>query len=163
MLRYLYNSNPPPEGIYEGMRALTVQSYTEANAKNGVQHEGSTIINGVLGGASNDTIFITGNLPVSLKARLISYTGDGVKAEIYSNPIYSGGISAPYQNASNINPVVGQSTILVGATITDDGLLAFAPAYHIGNTSRQGQGATATFVGNEKILAPCPCLDVLPI
>ena len=141
-----------PVGSFEGFRALTTQSYVEANSKIGVQHEGSTRLIGVEGGASNDTIFLTGDKTVALKGRIVGYTGDGVTAEIFTGATYTGGVSAPYQNASDINPVVGLSQIIVGATITDDGTLAFAPDHLIGNTSQQGKGTTGAVVGREKLL-----------
>lgn len=144
----------PPDGIYEGGRAITVQSYVEANSKLGVQHEGSTLLTGVAGGALNDTIFLTGSLPVSLKGRIISYTGDGVSAYIYEAPTYTGGTEAPYQNASAINPAIGESKIIVDATVSDEGVLAFAPIYFIGNQSQQGQGTTANGVTSERLLKP---------
>lgn len=147
-------TNLIPSGVYTGTRAMTVQSYVEANIKNGVQFEGSTLISALDNGESNDTIFLTGNKPVVLKARNISYTGDGVVASIYQSPTYTLGTSAPYQNPNTINPVTGLSSILVGATITDDGELIFAPIYHVGNTSRQGRGATDVAVGGERILKP---------
>ena len=154
MLTYLYDANPPPDGIYEGMRAITTQNYTEANEKNGVQHEGSTLILGVGAGASNDTIFLTGPSPVSLKARVIGYTGTGVSGSIYESPLYTGGSLAQYQNASAINPVVGLSQIIVGATITSDGDLVFAPTYSLGNQSRQGKGVASSITGDEHLLKP---------
>lgn len=142
-----------PDGLYSGLRAMTVQDYTEANVKNGVQHEGSTLL--TLGaGAVSDTIFLTGTLPVSLKGRTISYTGDGVAGEIYEAPTYTGGVDTEYQNANAINPVVGLSKILVGATVTVDGDLIFAPSYSIGNQSNQGKGATSSTLGSERVLKP---------
>jgi len=139
-------------GLVLGTRAITVQSYTEANSKNGVEHEGSTILTAVGGGASNDTIFKTGALPVALKGRVIGYTGDGVTAEIFEAPTFTGGSSVPYQNASAINPVTGLSQIIVGATVTVDGTLVFAPDHLIGNQSIQGQGTSGAVIGREKLL-----------
>lgn len=142
-----------PEGIAEGARALTVQSYTEANSKNGVQHEGSTLF--TLGGSlSNDTFFVTGSLPVILKGRVVGFTGDGVTTEIFTGATYTGGTPTVYQNASDINPVAGLSQIIVGATAADVGVLAFAPNHLIGNTSNQGQGTASTVVGRESVLKP---------
>jgi hypothetical protein len=141
-----------PTGLFVGLRAMTTQTYTEANSKSGVQHEGSTLLLAVASGASNDTIFLTGSLPVSLKGRVIGFTGTGVKAEIYELPTYTGGASVPYQNASAINPVVGLSQIIVGATVTVDGNLVFAPDYLIGNTSNQGKGTSGAIIGREKLL-----------
>ena len=89
---------------------------------------------------------------MSLKGRIISYTGKGVVAYIYESPTYSGGVGAPYQNASSINPKPGQSQIIVGSTVTDDGSLSFAPVYFIGNQSNQGQGTTADSVTGERLL-----------
>ena len=43
--------NSPPDGLYSGTRAMTIQSYVEANSKLGVQHEGSTLLQGVAANA----------------------------------------------------------------------------------------------------------------
>ncbi len=143
-----------PEGAFAGTRALTVQSYSEANAKNGTQHEGSTLLVDFAAGATNDTIFLTGPLPVSLKARIINFDGAGVKGEVFTGPTYTGGTPAEYQNASDINPVAGLSQIIVGATVTDDGDLVFAPSYSFGNSSNQGKGGIGAALGSEKLLKP---------
>lgn len=143
-----------PSGVFAGLRAVTVQSYTEANAKIGVEHEGSTLLTGVTGLAENDTIFLTGSLSVALKQRTISYSGTGVTASIYEAPAYTGGTPAVYQNASNINPVTGLSQIIVGATVTDDGTLAFAPNHLLGSASQQGKGDVFAIPGSEKLLKP---------
>ena len=148
-----YSTNTP-SGVYEGVRAITTQSYTEANSKIGAQHEGSTLLTGVTALSNNDTIFLTGSLPVALKGRVISYTGRGVSAFIYESPEYTGGTPTEYQNASAINPVTGLSKIIVGATVTVDGVLRFAPEHLIGNRSNQGKGGTGSVVGREKILKP---------
>lgn len=145
---------PSPLGLYQGMRFMSVQTSVESNSKLGMEHEGSTLLNDVVGGGVNDTIFLTGSLPVALKGRIISYTGDGVKAEIYEAPTYTGGVVTDYQNASAINPVPGLSSIIVGAVVSAIGDLVFAPDYLIGNTSNQGKGATGAVVGREKLLKP---------
>jgi len=141
-----------PRGVFSGTRALTTQSYTEANSKLGIEHEGSTLLEGVGGGAVNNTFFVTGDLPVALKGRVIGYTGTGVKAEIFTGAAYNDGVSVPYQNASDINPVTGLTQIIVGANLVTEGTLAFAPDYLIGNTSNQGKGTPGTIVGREKLL-----------
>jgi hypothetical protein len=145
-------SNILPDGVLTGERALTTQSYTEANSKLGVQHESSTLLRAVEGGASNDTIFLTGALPVIIKGRVIGYTGDGVTAEIFEAPTYARGTSVAYQNASAINPVPGLSKIIVGAKVSDDGVLKFAPDHLIGNTSNQGKGTHSSIDRRESLL-----------
>ena len=137
---------------FNGLAGIVSQSYTEANSKLGTQQEGSTLITGLAGNASNDTIFITGALPVALKGRVISYSGIGVNAQIFESPTYTGGTDAPYQNASAINPVTGLSQIIVGATVSATGTLKFAPDYLLGNTSNQGRGNTGQILGRERLL-----------
>ena len=146
-------TNGQPEGVYEGVRALNTQNYTESNIKLGLQHEGSTIYTAA-GGSSNDTIFLTGALPVILKVRYIGYTGNGVSTFIYEAPTYSGGASVPYQNPNRINPVTGLSQIIVGSVVTVTGALAVAPTHLLGGTSNQSKGLAAASAGQEKILAP---------
>ena len=138
----------------KGSKAFIVQDYVEANVKNGVQFEGSTLLTGVAGGADNDTIFLTGDLPVILKGRKIAYSGEGVSAFIYEAPAYTGGAEAEYQNANAINPVAGLSKIIVGSTITADGDLVFAPVHSLGNQSNQGKGAVVSAIESEHILQP---------
>lgn len=139
---------------FNGLAAVVVQNYTEANSKLGVQHEGSTLLQDVAAGASNDTIFLTGALPVALKGRIINFDGVGVKGEVYTGATYTGGTPAEYQNASDINPVTGLAQIIVGATVTNDGDLAFAPTYSFGNESNQGKGGIQSTLGGEKLLNP---------
>lgn len=145
-------NNNVPQGVYKGLRAITTQSYTEANAKLGAEHEGATLLSNVAANGVNNTIFLTGAKTVALKGRIIGYTGKGVLAEIYELPQYTGGNSVPYQNASGINPQQGLTQILVGASITSDGILKFAPDYLIGNTSNQGKGTSGVILGREKLL-----------
>ena len=148
-----FEKNGFPEGSFSGFRALNTQNYTEANIKLGAQHEGSTLFT-VAGLGVNNTIFLTGALPVSLKHRQIGFTGTGVSAFIYKVPTYTGGTSVVYQNPNSINPVVGLSQIIVGSTVTNDGVLTFAPDHLIGSSSKQGKGSSPSNIGQEKILAP---------
>lgn len=148
------NYTDSPEGLYSGTRAMTTQSYTEANIKNGFQFEGSTVVTGVGNNQAVNTIFTTGAKPVILKARVISYSGEGVTAEIFRDVIFTGGTSQTYQNPNNYKPQVGLTVILSGATVTNTGTTAFAPITYIGNSSNQARGATAIAVGGERILAP---------
>ena len=140
--------------IYGGNQAITVQPFTEVNVKRGTQFEGSTLLLNVGGGSSNDTIFLTGTQPVILKVRRVGYSGTGVSAFIYNSPSYTGGTPAAYQNANNINPAVGESTIIVGSTVSSDGVLAFAPVHTLGNTSNQGKGSAISTIAVEHILVP---------
>ena len=148
-----YNSSGIPTDAFRGFRALNTQSYTESNIKLGLQHEGSTLYTAA-GSSSNDTIFLTGALPVILKVRSVGYSGIGVSTFIYINPTYTGGTSVPYQNPNSINPVAGLAQILVSPIVTADGMLLAAPTHLLGGTSNQSKGVASAAVGQEKILAP---------
>lgn len=152
-VKVLQEGEIPPAGLYSGDRAITAQFYTEANIKRGLQQEGSTIVT-IPGNSSNDTIFITGSKPVALKGRVINFDGIGVVGEIYAEPTYTGGTPAVYQNASHINPVPGESQIIVGANIESDGALIFAPVPAFGNSSAIGRGGIQPVLGDEKNLKP---------
>ena len=147
------SGEPAPSGLYEGIRAMTVQGYVEANVKLGVQFEASALFNIGASGTS-DTVFLTGSKPVSLKGRKISYDGAGVTASIFEAPTYTGGSSAAYQNANAINPAVGESQIIVGATLSADGDLIFSPVHSLGSTSFFGGDAQISQIEAEHILQP---------
>lgn len=146
---------PAPDGLYSGLRAITVQSYVEANSKLGVQHEISVFISQLAGGGVNDTLFITGSLPVIIKERTASYTGDGVILEIFEGATYSN-IGSPITsyNLSRIVNTQPEAKFYSGATITSEGVTAFTPEYLIGNESQQGKGGTNHVTGRERILKP---------
>ena len=142
-----------PEGLYTGLRAMTVQTYSEANVKNGVQYEVSSY-NAALAASGNiRTIFITGSKPVAIKARLVSFDGAGIEARVYRLPTYTGGVLVPYFNLSEVNPVAGGVRILSGATVTAVGTEFGARSYLIGDV-QSGSQRTGSFAvaGQERNL-----------
>lgn len=147
-----------PAGAFVGLRALTVQSYIEANVKNGVQYEVSSY-NPALGvGLSQDTVFITGSQPVLVKTRLIGHDSNKmVDARVYKNTVFTAGSGqvVPYFNLNDRNPVAGGVTIRAGAAISNIGTEFGAATYSIG-TSAQAQNTVGTFQnsGFERLLSP---------
>jgi len=145
-----------PPGVFTGLRAMTVQGYTEANVKNGVQYELSSY-NAALGvaPASQRTIFVTGSKPVAVKARLVAFDGAGIEARVYKGPTYTGGTPVPYFNLSDINPIAGGVQVISGATITASGAEFGARSYLIGSVSPGSQTVGSFGVtGQERNLAP---------
>lgn len=143
-----------PDGAFTGMRAMTSQSYTEANVKNGVQYEVSSYNAALAASANVRTIFVTGAKTVAIKARLIAFDGAGIEARVYKLPTYSGGTVAPYYNLSDVNPVAGGVTILAGATVTNPGTEFGARSYLIGSIEPGSQSSgTFAVAGNERNLA----------
>lgn len=151
--RVVYAMDVAPSGAYTGEAAQVMQTYIEINAKRGVQYEASRRLTGLTIGAVLDSILRTDAKPLILKSRLLSYTGDGITAEIFEGPTYTGGTADPYYNLSRINPVASGVQLLSNPTITATGVKAFADDYLIGNTQPQGRGGMRP-TGHERIFKP---------
>lgn len=149
------NAEGFPPGSFVGLRALTTQSYIEANVKNGVQYEVSSYIAALAPLANNDTVFITGPLPVIVKTRQIGFDATKLEAHVFKDTVFTGGSVIPYYNLNLRNPVVGGVIIRAGATITNAGTEAGAPTYMIGSAG-QGQNTVGAYQvsGLERLLAP---------
>ncbi len=145
-----------PTGSFTGNRAITAQSYTEANVKNGVQYEVSALNSAVAAAGNVDVIFITGSKPVIVKARQLTFNGLAAVARVYRAPTYTGGTPISTYNLNDRNPVASTVTVLTGATVTAVGTEFGAPTYMLGTTAGVGQAVTTTFsvAGQERILRP---------
>lgn len=141
--------------ILVGLRAFTVQFYTEANVKQGLQYEYSTDNTALAAGGVTRVLFVTGSKPVIVKSRLLSFTLTKATVRIYKNPTYTGGTPATIYNLNDMNPQPTTVTILTGATITSPGEEFGAPNYiygsdGVGNT----ESGTFSAQGIERVLAP---------
>lgn len=144
-----------PDGLYSGGRAITVQSYLEANAKNGVEHELSILFESLGTDEQINSVLVTGSMPVILKRRTASYTGEGVELDIYEDVTYSSlGAEIPQYNLSRINPVTEVARFYSEPVVIDEGVKVFPTEYLIGNQSNQGKGGTGEESGRERILKP---------
>ena len=144
-----------PTGTYEGLRAITAQSYTEVNVKTGSQFEAS-LFRPALGAAGTVAVaIITGDKPVIMKAVQISLDGSGVTLQIFKDPAYSAGNSVDIFNLTEINPMATTVTMTDDVTVTDPGTEIAAPLYYIGSTQPGvGSGGTSGVVGLERVLEP---------
>lgn len=145
--------------VMVGLEAITTQSFTEANCKNGVQYELATYDAAFTAGTNRDFIILTGDNPVLIKERLFTFTGDEISATVYRNPTYTGGTPVPYFNSSTINPIAGAAVILGAPTVTAVGTQV-SPTYRLlGNLPQTGQAVLTTDAagsspGLERVLAP---------
>lgn len=126
-----------PRGAWLGAEALTTQGFIEANAKVGRGYEAEGYFPDIAAGGQTNAVFLTGATPTILKTRRISFTGPGIKAQIFEAPTYTGGTVDPIYNQSRIPGVAVPtlSQIIAGVTVTDPGTECFAPAYGIGSES----------------------------
>jgi hypothetical protein len=143
-----------PIGVFVGTRAMTVQNYTEVNVKTGRQYEVSSLSLSVPAAANRDIILITGNSPIVIKAREITFNGSRLEARAYVGPTYTGGVAVPYFNLNTRNPVAGTVQILGGVTVTNVGTEGAAPTYALGGAGI-GSSVVSTHrvAGAERVLA----------
>lgn len=146
-----------PAGLYTGLRAMTVQSYTEANVKNGAQFEFSSPRATLLPSGVTTSVLVTGALPVLIKSRVIQFTGKGVTARLYEGGTFTGGSDPlPIYNMRRPPPIpVTLCTTRSGVTVTALGTECGAPTVGIGSTG-QGQIVYGAFQvqGVERWLKP---------
>lgn len=76
--------NDIPPGSFEGLRAMNVQFYDESNRKLGQQWGASRRLSPTTAGGKYYSILKTRTLPLDLKARIFSYTGDGIIARFWT-------------------------------------------------------------------------------
>lgn len=122
-------SDNMPSGAFEGYRAITTQSYTEANVKNGVQFSASSYFTGLTSGENLDVIIVTGAKPILIKAQYVATeNSDDIITDFYRAPTYTGGanISAGIYNQTDISP---QATTvqLIGVAPTNPAAYNFTP------------------------------------
>lgn len=154
-----------PAGLYTGYNAATFQDYNEANKKHGTQFSASRRIPTAAQNVHALSIIKTTNKPIDLKKREFACSGDGVIADIFENPVYTGGVEDPVFNSNGIVVQDFDFQLLTGFTITGGvGTGATFPAgygtkfsdtlYVIGSKSTQGKGVPSALYGSNYILAP---------
>lgn len=154
-----------PAGLYTGTNAIVNQSYDEANKKNGTQFSASRRIPAAVQNVHSLSIIKTTNKPIDLKKREFACSGDGVIADIFENPVYTGGVEDPVFNSNGMVVQDFDFQLLTGFTITGGvGTADNFPAnygtkfsdtlYVIGSKSAQGKGVPSALYGSNYILAP---------
>ncbi|WAI96221.1 hypothetical protein [Vibrio phage vB_VhaP_PG11] len=141
----------------KGQRAVITQSYTEANVKNGVQFQYASYVDALAASGIVDYVITTGNKPLAMKGRSISFDGNGVKADVYVAPTYSGGSVDPVYGMNAINQEATTVQILTGATVTAPGTQGMPGRHYLGSDPGGARTAVITsgeVFGLETILAP---------
>ena len=148
--------------VYTGGQALTNQSLTEANTKNGVQFSTSNMFSGVTNNEILDTIIITGDKYVILKQQSTDIDGNGLVIDWYKDPVYTGGadVTAGVYNQFPSNALT-TSIQIIGVKATNPEGFDFSvddtskpvvtsvgtrihPTVHMVGTSGQGNRVVAT-------------------
>lgn len=143
---------------FQGLRARTVQSYTEANVKAGVQYYFTVnwpTADPIGNGPSNarNVVFSTGDVPVVVKTRIVSYIGEEFTIELFANPTVSGGAVVPVANYNQRNAVPTTVNVLKDAVVSNDGIpFSGEPDYYYGGLQSNRRDASAIPDGRERVL-----------
>jgi hypothetical protein len=147
--------------VINGIRAIVTQPYDEMNKKRGRQFNASRLIEDApssTGGLNAVGVYYsiikTGSQPVDLKSREFAYSGTSIIADIFENPIYTGGTPDPIYNSNGVVDYTFGLELLVGFTLTDEGDMFASSIYGLGPASQVGKGATNALYGTNYILAP---------
>lgn len=152
---YSQVGSPIDERVYTGLKGLTIQSFTEANSKNGTEFELSYHNASVAAGANYDLLFTTGSKPVLIKNRQVIFTGAEVQTQVYKGttvtPATGTATSIFNHNTRLLYPSL--CTAIVSPTVTGLGTAVSAAAVTYG-TADQGNRTHGTYSvgGSERVL-----------
>jgi hypothetical protein len=148
-----------PDGAFSGLRALTVQPYTEANVKNGLQYNVRAvwpIADQIAAGTSRKVWFKTNAKPVIVKLREFQYIAEELRIELFAGPTgVSGGTDLVVHNYNGVSPVATTVQAKKNVTITSNGTPFDHgdPEYFFGGAVDPQRQATSSIpAGRERIL-----------
>lgn len=144
-----------PSEIIGGSQAITVQSFTEMNSKDGTQFEASVYSPDVAGGESVDIVMVTGDVPVILKRLSVGFDSDLLSIQLFRSPTYTDGTAIPVYNYSDRDPQASVVTLLGDVSVTDAGTPVSPLDYSIGSEGVGGRRISGLSgePGVERILA----------
>jgi hypothetical protein len=148
-----------PDGAFSGLRAMTVQPYTEANVKNGVQYNIRAVwplLDLIAAGTSKKIWFKTTTKPVLAKLRQFQYLAEEMKIELFTGPTgVTGGTTLLVHNYNGVNPVATTVQAKKNVTTTTNGTQFDHddPEYFFGGSvDPQRQNVDSIPLGRERVL-----------
>lgn len=147
-----------PPGVFTGLRAITVQPYTEANVKNGVQYylrAAYPLLAQIPTGQSRRIWFKTGAKKVLAKTREFSYIAEEIKLELFVGPTgVAGGTNLTIANYNGISPVATTVQAKKDVTVTTNGtpIDSSDAEHYFGSNSAPQRVASSIPTGRERVL-----------
>lgn len=140
---------------FQGQRALTTQSFTEAQTKLGNCFYFQKMVPTMAANSTYNIVVTTGALPVLIKDRSIYTLGQSIGVQLFKAPTgVTGGSAIPVQNYNDIAPVASTVTVTGGATVTTPGT-AWGDPVHVYGASQQGNRQGANIApGGDRVLSP---------
>lgn len=144
-----------PDGAFSGLRAMTTQSYIEANVKYGLQFylQHSLPQLPATTGAYK-LLFTTGAKQVLIKGREMYGIGELISIQLYKQPTAPtpGGTLLTVQNFNDVSPVATTVTIRGGVTTTSDGTPWGDPQRLFGQNAAGQRSGSGLAQGGDRIL-----------
>lgn len=138
---------------------MTVQPYTEANVKNGVQYNIRAVwplADLIASGSARKIWFKTNAKPVLVKLRQFQYLAEEMRIELFANPTgVSGGTDLVVHNYNGVNPVATTVQAKKNVTITNNGTpfdQGDAEYFFGGANDPQRQNVDSIPLGRERVL-----------
>ena len=135
--------NRPLLFIYKimlGLKAWVIQSYTEANVKNGLQFEASFDFTNVAAGNGRIIAFRTTSKKAIVKARKINFSGAKITARVFKGGTITETTNQnDIFNLSDINPQPPTVELFPNATFTVAGTEFGAPNFTYGSEGLGGR------------------------
>jgi len=156
----VWRTNEPmplvPDGAYTGLRAETVQFYSEANIKNGLQfflRASWPLTDEIAISGTRKIWFKTNSKPVIIKKREFQYIAEEMRISLYSGPTtVTGGTALAINNYNGVSPTATTVQALKGVTTVSDGTLLADPEYFYGAKTTPQQTVAMALTGRERIL-----------
>lgn len=144
-----------PDGAFSGLRAMTSQSYTEANVKYGLQfylQYNLPQLPATTG--THKVLFTTGAKQVLIKGREMYGIGETFSIQVYKQPVAPspGGTLLTIQNFNDVGPAVTTVTIRGGVTTTSDGTAWGDPQRLFGQSAAGQRAGSGLAPGGDRIL-----------
>lgn len=149
-----------PSGAFVGLRALTIQPYTEANVKNGVQYYARAawpLTDTIAAGSTRKVFVTTGAKQVVVKLRDFQYVAEELVLRIFRTPTgVTGGTPLVIHNYNGVNPVATTLTATKNVTTITDGVEfdGTDPEYFFGSTNAPQRSSNSIPQGRERVLPP---------
>jgi len=147
-----------PAGLFEGTRAITVQPYTEANVKNGVQFNLRAVwpIGDVIPSLASRKIWVKTNAKtVLVKLRELQYLAEELKIELFRAPTgVTGGTDLSIHNYNGVSPVATTVQAKKNVTIANNGVQFDNgdPEYFFGSSNAPQRQTSSIPQGRERVL-----------
>ena len=133
--------------VFNGLRAITVQPYTEANVKRGLQFYANVEFIAVPVGTTKNIVFKTGAKAVIVKQRTLNFTGSSkLYYRVYEGVTYTGGTAVTVGNENRVSPEA--TTVLSVHTATLGSLPATYRQLAVYGAS-SGQGNNISRLGQD--------------